>query len=341
MAADLDRLLENANGRLGSLVERPMADQASDLQKNDAAVIAQDKKLNTEIDAEVPMVRSEQSGMAALSGQQKMGVDAGKRMVARGAAAISALGMGTDGIAIAFKMTPVIGWLSGVLGTKQTSNDISKVFPTSDEASSDEYSIDKLANYLDGLGEVLPEEGEIENANKIMNPFAPGRKPGVAARGSLMNRPSASPLPRPRPRSSDFDSAAMTGPIGQARPQLSRALPSPAPAGVAPSTPGPIGAAPPTGPAGPPPSMPSGPPPPMPGGPTAPGQISAINPPAPVRSPILASTAGKAPVKVEDVNRAPGQGKFDTLEFNEAFKIAKGAGLTEFVWRERRYSTKV
>jgi hypothetical protein len=206
-------------------------------------------------------------------------------------------------------------------GIGDLSNSLSQLMGTKPNSGMSEDSL--MTQVVDGMDSVsaeLPDTSGINDANERMNPFPQPRVPS-------------------RTRGLGMGSASMTGPIGRARPQLSRVLPSPAPAGVAPSTPAPAVAAPP--PAAPPPSMPSGPPPPMPGGPTAPGQISAINPPAPVRSPILASTAGKAPVKVEDVNRAPGQGKFDTLEFNEAFKIAKGAGLTEFVWRERRYSTKV
>ena len=331
-----------------------------------------------------------------LSGQQKLGVDAGKRMVSRAVAAIAVLGLGTAGLAIALKMTPVVGWLAGVLDAKETAGagvgdfagtdqDPNSVFPDDMKLSSGDgvYSLDSLVNLLDDLGEVLPEEGELTNQVERMNPYAPRG-------GSSMNR--GMPAPRPRPRSTGADVMDAQDMIG-GRQQGLTGLRPPTPQPRMASTPGPLATAPQAAPqarppqamrdnmgapvarsAGPLPSAPqvgarpagpapmAGPPaPPMAGppappmvGPTSAGQVSSINPPAPQRAPILAATPGKPPVQVDEINRASSiqrtgggtfptfdKGSFDALEFREAFKRAKSAGLTEFVWRDRRYTTKL
>jgi hypothetical protein len=428
--AGLDNLLSDAKSNLSSLVEKPMAEQSRAMKGVDAL-----EKLNASHQArygnvtgpdDIPdrggKVRTN-TGKALkpgltpgkspsfdflrgaqgirriqdkLSGQQKLGVDAGKRMVSRAVAAIAVLGLGTAGLAIALKMTPVVGWLAGVLDAKETAGpgvadfagidqDPNSVFPDDMKLSSGDgvYSLDSLVNLLDDLGEVLPEEGELTNQVERMNPYAPRG-------GSSMNR--GMPAPRPRPRSTGADVMDAQDMIG-GRQQGLTGLRPPTPQPRMASTPGPLATAPQAAPqarppqtmrdnmgapvarsAGPLPSAPQvgarpagpapmvGPPAPPMAGPTSAGQVSSINLPAPRRDPILAGgiKGGSTPrstspigaqteadVATGSVKTQGGEfyqfakGSMDALEFREAFKRAKAAGLPDFPWRGRRYTTKL
>lgn len=203
--------------------------------------------------------------------------------------------------------------------------------------------INPVVDAMDIVGDNLPEEGEVTAQNERLNAYAPAKDivPGISQAIPRQLRPYP-PLSR-RDDPTAYDVREMI------RPQTRR----PAPAGVAPP---PVPAPRPFAPDPPPPVLPAPAPAGVrlgdPAGPTAPEQAIAINPPAPQRAPILATPPD---VQEDEMDRAVGRtqrtgggqfptfekGGFDSLEFQEAFKRARASGLSEFTWRNRRYTTKL
>jgi hypothetical protein len=263
----------------------------------------------------------------------KMTMEAGKAMVKRVATTLAIGGAGAT-VGIWGPFAALVTSLSALVAFLQESTELGSgelgEFKYTPGESPDEQVMSVMMPVIEGIeavSEFLSEEDEIKVQNERLNAFAPAIVPDAS---------QAIPRqPRPAPR-----------PGGDLPP---RPIPAPRPAVVAlPPGPGP-GPGPAPAPAGVPAPAPR--PAPDPAGPTAPEQTM-ITPPAPQRAPILATPPD---VQEDEMDRAVGRtqrtgggqfptfekGGFDSLEFQEAFKRARASGLSEFTWRNRRYTTKL